>query len=218
MAKQRRDHSDPTKPQSKKPVARRPPVAPPRPAEIVDEAAIRRRAAFQEAVALYDRGMQAFQQREYRRAAELLSAVLEQHPEELDLRERARLYLKICERQASPVESTPRTLQERIYAATLALNAGAPHQALPHLRAALEADPQNDHALYMLAVVHTLRSDPAAALIHLQQSIALNPENRARARQDPDLDALRLHPDARALLDTPAGPDRRRFPRSRPAH
>jgi len=33
--------------------------------------------------------------------------------------------------------------------------------------------------------------------------VALNPENRSRARQDPDFDALRDDPAFRGALDTP---------------
>jgi hypothetical protein len=47
-------------------------------------------------------------------------------------------------------------------------------------------------------------------LDHLRQAIALNPENRSLARQDPDLDALRDHESFRAILQTPSDNGRRR--------
>jgi hypothetical protein len=48
------------------------------------------------------------------------------------------------------------------------------------------------------------------AIEHLRQAIALNPENRSLARQDPDLESLRDHPSFKDALDTPAAPSRRR--------
>ena len=43
----------------------------------------------------------------------------------------------------------------------------------------------------MLAVAHAQRGEHAAAIAHLERAIAVNPENRALARHDPDLDPLR---------------------------
>ena len=39
-----------------------------------------------------------------------------------------------------------------------------------------DEDPDNDHALYMLAVAHAQRGEPAEAVAHLERAIALNPE------------------------------------------
>ncbi len=216
MAKQQRDRSGPSRSHTRKPASRRPAPAPPAPVE--DEETLRRRAAYQEAVALYEQGVQALQQHKYAQAAELLNRVIEQYPDELDLHERVRLYLRICARQVAPAPAAPRTPAERIYAATLALNAGAAERALPQLQAVLDDDPKNDHALYMLAVVHTMRDEPALALTCLQQAVALNPENRGQARRDPDLERLRQDPEARAFLDNaPPHSGHRGSSRSRPA-
>ena len=44
--------------------------------------------------------------------------------------------------------------------------------------------------LLALAVAHAQRGEHAEAIAHLQRAIALNPENRALARRDPDLEPL----------------------------
>ncbi|MDE3157106.1 MAG: tetratricopeptide repeat protein [Acidobacteriota bacterium] len=216
MAKQRRDRPAPaTRPQGRKsasnPSAGRPPA-------VVDEVDVRRRETFLAAVALYEQGMQALQARDFGRAAALLSSVLDRYPEELDLHERVRLYLKICERQATAAPPVPQSAQERLYAATLALNRGRPDDALRQLESVLAADPHNDHAHYMLALVRVHRNELDQAARALHQAIALNPDNRLQARQDPDLESLRQLPDVRALLDAPPTPDHRRVARSRPSH
>ena len=75
-----------------------------------------------------------------------------------------------------------------------------------------DEDPDNDHALYMLAVAHAQRGEHAEAIAHLERAIALNPENRALARTDPDLEPLRDDDAFRAALEAPplAASDRRR--------
>jgi tetratricopeptide (TPR) repeat protein len=170
---------------------------------------------------VYERGLEALQRHDYQGAASLFESVLRQYPEEKELHERVRLYLNICQRQAAPRESSPQTVDERLYAATLAINGGHYDQAIAHLRLVRDEDPDNDHALYMLAVAHAQRGEPAEAVAHLERAIALNPENRALARTDPDLEPLKDDEAFRAALEAPPNAmrpsDRRRPFKSRTA-
>jgi tetratricopeptide (TPR) repeat protein len=172
----------------------------------------KRRSTYFDAVALYEQGLEALQRHDYRQAANLLESVLRQYPEEKELHERVRLYLNVCHRQVTPREESPQTIDERLYAATLAINGGRYDEAIAHLRLVRDEDPDNDHALYMLAVAHAQRGEPAEAVAHLERAISLNLENRALARTDPDLEPLRGDDAFRAALEAPAMPrlDRRR--------
>jgi hypothetical protein len=71
----------------------------------------------------------------------------------------------------------------------------------------------------MLAVAHAQRGELAEAVAHLERAIAMNPENRALARTDPDLDPLRDDESFRLALEAPALPrlERRRPVRPRSA-
>jgi tetratricopeptide (TPR) repeat protein len=173
-------------------------------------AAPERRTTYPEAVALYERGLEALQRHAYGEAANAFESVLRQYPEEKELHERVRLYLNICKRQMATQEPAPQTIEERLFAATLAINGGHYDQAIAHLRLVRDEDPDNDHALYMLAVAHAQRDEPAEAVAHLERAIALNPENRGLARTDPDLDPLRDDEAFRVALEAPAssGPPR----------
>jgi tetratricopeptide (TPR) repeat protein len=182
------------------------PATPPAPAP-------QRRSTYFEAVAIYERGVEALQRHSYAQAANLLESVLRQYPEEKELHERVRLYLNICHRQASQRETAPQTIDERLYAATLAINGGQYDQAIAHLRLVRDEDPDNDHAIYMLAVAHAQRDEHAEAVAHLERAIALNPENRALARNDPDLEPLRDDEAFRAALESPPVPRADRGPR-----
>lgn len=161
-----------------------------------------KKPAYYEAIAMYERGVQALQRHNYPVAAEHFRTVLERHPEERELVERARLYLRVCERETSRQPPTPTSPEERVYAATVSLNSGDHDAALEHLNRALHDDPDSDHAHYIMAVALSMRGRVENALEHLRQAIALNPDNRALARQDPDLDGLRQHGEFRAALET----------------
>lgn len=207
MAKQRRPPSRSTK-SSPQPTSARPV----RPAEAAAQrntqagphSTAQRRSTYFEAVALYERGLQALQKHAYAEAAKLLESVLRQYPEEKELHERVRLYLNICHRQATQRQAAPQTIDERLYAATLAINGGQYDQAIAHLRLVRDEDPDNDHAIYMLAVAHAQRDEHAEAVAHLERAIALNPENRALARNDPDLEPLHDDDAFRAALEAPS--------------
>lgn len=169
-----------------------------------------RKPGFYEAVAIYERGVQALQRHDFQGAAGYFRAVLDGYPDERELLERARLYLRVCERETSRQPQVPKTPAERVYAATVALNSGDHSGAMDHLQRALGDDPESDHAHYTMAVALGMRGRTQEALDHLRHAIALNPENRALARQDPDLDAIRADATFRSVLDTPPAPNRRR--------
>ena len=93
-----------------------------------------RRSTYVEAVAVYEKGIEALQRHDYGQAFEKLQSVLTLYPEERELHERVRLYLNICEQHAAPRQTHPQTVDERLYAATLATNGGHYDEAIKYLR------------------------------------------------------------------------------------
>ncbi len=172
-----------------------------------------RKPGFYEAVAIYERGVQALQRHDYDGAAGFFRAILERYPEERELLERARLYLRVCERETARQPAGPKTPAERVYAATVALNSGDHSGALDHLQRALGEDPESDHAHYIMAVALGMRGRADEAVDHLRRAIGLNPDNRGLAREDPDLESIRNHAHFGSALNTPPAANRRRSPR-----
>ena len=68
----------------------------------------------------------------------------------------------------------------------------------------------------MLASVLSLRDEVDKAIPLLLRAIELNPENRAMARHDPDLEPLRRYEHVRAALDASNSVKDRAPRRSRP--
>ena len=175
------------------------------------------RASYIEAVALYEQGVAALQEHAYARASSVLCSVLSRYPEEKELHERVRLYLNICERHMAPRAASPATPEERVFAATLAFNAGNYDEALEHLRIASTESPDHDHVLYMLASVLAVRDEFDEAVPLLLHAIELNPENRSMARHDPDLEPSGQYDSVRAELEASeqTKPERRKPVRRR---
>jgi len=177
-----------------------------------------RRSTYADAVVLYERGLQALQGKRYRDAAEILKRVIAEFPEEKELHERAELYIRVCARQLTPPDATPKTPEEQVYAATLAVNAGAFDRAVALLTAALQQKKDNDSAEYMFGVVLAMKGDQHGALAHFARAVELNPDSRELLRKEPELEALRQTDELRALLaasPSSARKERRPLPRAR---
>lgn len=159
---------------------------------------------------VYERGVRAVQQKRYVEAAELLRAVIDGYPDEKELHERAQIYLNVCRRQQGPPDATPKTFAERVYAATLAINAGAYGDGLARLEELSAESPDNDHVQYMLAVVRSLGGEVGLACQHLRRAVELNAENRVLARHDADLEPLRRDPRFRQIVERPPAARRER--------
>lgn len=183
--------------------------APPRLAVAQPPAPVKK-PAYYEAIAEYETGVRALQRHDFAAAAGHFRTVMQRFPEERELVERATLYLRVCERETANRATAPGTPGERIYAATVALNAGDAEGALQQLREALSLDPDNDHGHYIMAVALAERGAQDQAVSYLRQAIALNPDNRSLARQDPDLAVLRQTEAGRQLLESPIAMARRR--------
>ena len=149
-----------------------------------------RKARSERALKIYEAGVTGVQKRKFSIAAKALKEVLDEYPEERELKERAKLYLAVCERELNPLVSEPTSLDERIYAATVSLNSGAVKTAIEHLNAVASEKPNDANVHYMLAVAHALSSDTDMSVAHLERAITLNPDNRLLARQEPDFENI----------------------------
>lgn len=162
-----------------------------------------RQEAYLAAVRLYEVALESLQRRQFDKAAAGFQKVVDDYPEERELHERCRLYLQVCARELKP-PPVPETLEERVYAATLALNSGSQDEALGYLELALEQDPDSDQVQYMLALARAAGGDAKKAVTHLLRAIELNPDNRFLARQESSFDLLREDEVIQAALKPPS--------------
>lgn len=150
-------------------------------------------ASHDAAVAAFERGFLALQRRQFDRAATAFEAVIGGFADEKDLQERARVYLDLCRRQAGQAAAGPRTVEERVNAATVAINRGTFDEALSLLRGLESENPDSDHVQYLLTVALVSTGAMDEALEHLRKAISLNPENRGLSLTATDLEPLRQH-------------------------
>lgn len=166
-----------------------------------------------EALSHYQRGMEALQRHAYHEAATAFQAVVMGFPGERALLDRARIYLELCQRESNRRPPLPKTIEERLTAATAALNNGDDEAAEELARSVLGDDPKHDLAMYLLAAIMARRGATTEALEFLAKAIALSPEASAQARADDDFTSLHDEDAFWNLTEPPiasAGPRRRR--------
>jgi hypothetical protein len=134
--------------------------------------------------------------------------VLEGFPQERGLCDRSQVYLDLCERELARSPSGPLSIEERLTAATAALNDDVEEKAEELARGVLTESPQQDLAMYIVAAVAARRGDRDAAIDWLGQAVSANPEIRAQVRHDDDFSALHDLEAFQRLLEVPSEPIR----------
>lgn len=155
-----------------------------------------------EAVSLFESGVQAVQRHDYQRGARVLGELIERFPAERALLERARVYADLCRREM--LEQAPKTIEERMTAATAALNRNDEAGAERLANSIVAEEPRHDLALYLLAVVACRRGETEGALDYLRKAVDISPEAAAQARLDDDFESLRDNDAFQQLTDAPA--------------
>jgi uncharacterized membrane-anchored protein len=95
------------------------------------------------------------------------------------------------------------TREEKVTAATAALNDGRDVEAERLARDVLAASPDHDLALYLLAVVNARRGDSEGALSWLTRAMEVSPDVRAPARHDPQFESQGAREPFQQLIEAP---------------
>lgn len=198
-------------PTKAKPVASKPAAAPPRifrqptpPPPPPPLATPKPPAA--DAVVGFERGMAALQKHDYAAAKTTFQGLLDNFPSEGFLTDRARVYLQLADRELQRRPSSSGSVEERLTAATAALNNNDDAEAGRLAESAYKDDRSADLAVYLMAIVAARQGRTEDALAHIKKAIEINPESRVQARQDEEFDILLDLDEFHTLTEAPPTP------------
>jgi tetratricopeptide (TPR) repeat protein len=137
-----------------------------------------------------ERGVGHLYRQNYAEALERFQSILDAYPSEMELTDRARVYVRICQAMVDRKSPALKKPEDYFYAGVLKANEADYDEAVEHLRKALEASPRDEKVHYVLASTLALKGDRQEALKHLQEAIGLNASNRIHALNDPDFEPL----------------------------
>lgn len=147
----------------------------------------------------FDRGVAALQRRKLDEAERHFQELTQKYPDEKELRDRARVYLAICQRQKRAAEPAPSEPEDFYYAAVLAKNRGDVPAAIEHLKRAARKN-GGGRVDFLLACCYAQSGELDTALEHLRKAIEEDQRNRILARHDRDFDPVRDSPGFQELL------------------
>jgi tetratricopeptide (TPR) repeat protein len=159
---------------------------------------------------LYEEAMRLFYAHKFDRADALFQKVLA--GPDRTLAHHAQVHSKICANRLKQPEIQLRTAEDHYNYAVTLLNERKLEEATRHLESAVRMSPHSEHLHYALAAAAVARGDLDGACRRLKTAIDLEPQNRFRARSDPDFHASLDYPPMASLLqfDRGSAPGRER--------
>jgi len=145
----------------------------------------------EQAVQAYVEALDQLRKRHYAEAVDGFKSILKNHPQEKEIGDRCRTYIRVCERDMGEKVMPLKRVDDYYYQGILETNRQQYDEALKHLDRAQKLDPRDDRVVYAIASTQSLRGDRELALAALKEAIDLNAFNRIQAQQDPDFDPLR---------------------------
>ena len=152
---------------------------------VVQRALNRERAAEVRQSDLFTRAAALFRDGKYGMARRILEKV--RSGPNAGLGHRARVYIDICNQKTARKRPKLQTLDEHYNYAVKLLNDGAFADAVRVCNRGLAIDAGAAHVHYLKAVAKILAGQTTGAVAPLKKAIALDPNIRMIARQDPDL-------------------------------
>lgn len=147
--------------------------------------------------AWFEQAVRALGRRQYEEARSLFARACAGPDEKI--RTSAEQYLRVCERRIAEAFEA-RSFDEHYTYGVALLNARRLDEARGHFEQALRMKPDADYMYYTLAACLALSGNLAGAGENLRRAIELQPRNRIAARQDPDFEDARKHPEIEELL------------------
>ncbi len=139
----------------------------------------------------FDRAVKLFHQGKTEEAKAKFTALHDGAEDVPGMAERARMFLRACDRRTGGGEPEPRQVDDQYYRAVLMTNRYQTDEAVTLLDQTLTRAPRDDRLLYLLAVNLFRRGDRGPALERLREAIAVRALNRNLARNDPDFEDIR---------------------------
>jgi tetratricopeptide (TPR) repeat protein len=138
----------------------------------------------------YERAIELFHKRQFDEAAKRFEDLIQNHPDEKELADRARMYLT-ASRNGKRNNTTPDEPEEIYHAAVFEKNRGNVDKALELLKKSASRRDGDGRVHYLAACCHALAGQPEQALADLKKAILADGQNRIHARLEADLSSLK---------------------------
>ncbi len=145
---------------------------------------------YEKALSAYSQAMKPFHKGDYKKANELLKAFLDKHMSEIELVDRAKIYLTICGEQQSKEKVQLKTFEDYYQHGVFKTNQEDYAEALKLLEKAREMKPKEGKILYLMAGTYCLKGENEKCFELLKNAIQLDKYFSILARNERDFESL----------------------------
>ncbi len=149
------------------------------------------KVSYEKAIAAYGQGMDAFHKKDYAKALEALTTIIEKYPEEKELIDRANAYITICNKRLNPEKIGLDSFDDYYRNGVYHLNQGDFKKATEMFLKAHEKEPKAGKVLYYLANTHCHMKNVEQCLKYLKKAVELDASIAVLAQNEPDFIELR---------------------------
>jgi tetratricopeptide (TPR) repeat protein len=143
------------------------------------------------ALSFYEDALAKLRRGSYAAAKKGFEKIIRVFPDLVDICNRTKVYLAVCERRISAEPFTAKTFDHHYYLGVIHSNRGEYEEALSCYQKGLKLSPENEKLLYLIAGACARLGRVKGAAENLKLAIELNPVNRIFARGDDDFDPIR---------------------------
>ena len=158
---------------------------------------------YKKALVAFERAIKSLHKGDIDKARTQFDGIVSGFPAEIELADRARTFLSICDRRHRSARSySPKDIEGAVSYGVFLHNQGDFKGAVDKLSKAVEIDPKSDHAQYCLAASYARLGDAPEATRLLKRAITTDPYNRVLALTDSDFDSVRNDPTVSQVLSS----------------
>ncbi len=156
---------------------------------------------YQKALKEFGRAVHELNRRGFADAKARLLEIIKKYPQEQELAENARTYIRICDQHLERRSPRPKELDDFYNHGIMQLNNENFKEALKYFDKAISFDSKSEKVLYAKAAALALNGNKEEAVSSLRAAIKYEPQNRIRAKVDPDFDSLRTDSEFNEMIE-----------------
>jgi tetratricopeptide (TPR) repeat protein len=154
------------------------------------EAKQTKKSRYQEAIKAYDKAVKKFRKGELAESGKLFSGLLDKYGTEIELADRARLYLAICAKKKDKTKLVLKSYDDFIAHGIYLMNEGMFNDALKDFSKAGQLEPKEAKVPYLTAINHILAGNKQESLDSLKNAISLDGNYSVMAQNESDFESI----------------------------
>ena len=161
-----------------------------------------KKVIFEKILEAYGQAVKAFRKGDCAKATELFKAFLEKHNTELELVDRAKMYLSLCENRQMKETITLKTFEDYYEHAIYKHNRGDHDETLKLLEKAKAIKPKKGKVPYLKALTYYLMEDTENCLLSLKDAIQIDEFFGILAQNEPAFEPLWEEEEFKVITNT----------------